>query len=68
MSKHGILADERSAGYREGFGQASVLSRDDAHEEGRIAAYTEMAGSNRRWWLFGVLCGASITFLVGAIV
>lgn len=65
--KASILAAVRSEGYRDGLGQASQVSYDEAYYEGRCDARRE-APSRFWWWLSGAFGGYAITHIAGAFL
>lgn len=56
-----ILAQVRADGYRDGVGQASLIDHDDAYYKGQQSVW-EDAPSRLRWFLFGAITTALITW------
>lgn len=60
----GILAQTRSEGFRDGWGQAAMVNEDDAYMRGFAKAEAEIHSRWKRWTLLGAVLGFVAGYLL----
>lgn len=56
-----ILSQVRGKAYGEGYSQGSMQAYDNAYVKGAEDEARLHEGIRMKWWVFGVVCGASVS-------